>query len=190
LIQVGRQAMADRYAYQSILGLFIMVCWGLSDLAKEKQLPKLLLPALSVIVLAALSVVTYRQIGYWQDNLTLWSHALQVTDKNWVAEDMVAGMLQSQGHRDEAIQHYRNVAAIVPDDAGSNLAIAIYEQNHGNQLEAIKRYKRAIAGMDDPLEKAKAYQNMGVAYRDLGDQQEAGECFNKAAALRRQNLSR
>ncbi len=185
LVQVGRQAMADRYAYQSCLGLFIIVCWGVADLAKQKQLPRMLLPTVSVIVIAALGVVTHRQIGYWQDNLTLWNHALQVTDKNWVAEDMVAGMLYSQGHHDEAIEHYRNVAAIVPNDAGSNLAIAIYEQNHGNPQDSIKRYKRAIAGMDDPLEQAKAYQNMGLAYRDLGDQQKAGECFNKAEMLRR-----
>ena len=177
--------MADRYAYQSFLGLFIIVCWGAADLVKQRYFPKMLLPAVSVIVLAALSVVTHRQIGYWQDNFTLWTHAMQVTEKNWVAEDMVAGMLYTGGHRDEAIVHYRNVTAIVPNDAGSNLAIALYEQSHGNQQEAIKRYKRAIAGMDDPLEQAKAYQNMAVAYRDLGDQLKAGECFNKAAALRR-----
>src|SRR5579863_1559704 len=77
LIQVGRQAMADRYAYQSFLGLFIVACWGLGDWAKRKHLPAAALPAISIAVLLALTVVARRQIGFWQDNLTLWTHASQ-----------------------------------------------------------------------------------------------------------------
>jgi hypothetical protein len=183
-IQVGRQAMADRYAYQSFLGLFILVCWGLADVARRKQLPKAALPVAGAVCLAALSVLTYKQIGVWKDNLTLWQHAAEVTHNNWMAEDMVGGILLNTGHQEEGINHYRIAASLAPDDPAANLAIAVYQQNHGNVQEAIRLYKKAIAAMDDPLEQAKGYQNMGVAYRDMGDHDQAMECFRKSVELR------
>jgi len=184
-IQVGRQALADRYAYQSFLGLFIIVCWGVSDWARRERVPKALLPSVSVVVLLVLSFITHRQIGYWHDNLSLWTHALQVTDRNWVADDMVAGLLLNSGHAAEAMPYYYAAAVISPKDAGSNLAVAIYEQNHGHLEEAIRHYKVALSDMDDPLEQSKAYQNMAVAYRDLGNIPQSVECLRTAARLRR-----
>jgi tetratricopeptide (TPR) repeat protein len=184
IIQVGRQALADRYAYQSFLGLFIMVCWGLADWTKRKRLPAALLPGISVAVLLALTVVTYRQIGYWDDNLAMWTRAIQVTRNNWVAEDMAAGLLTSQGHSAEAMAHYRAAAAIAPNDPISNLVIAIYEQQHGNAQRALQLYKVVLTQMDDPLEQAKVYQNMAVAYRDLGDHEKFVECARMMTKLR------
>jgi protein O-mannosyl-transferase len=184
LMQVGRQAMADRYAYQSFLGLFFIVCWGISDWARQKQLPKAALPAVSVAVLLVLSGLTYRQISYWTDNLTLWSHALDATGNNWMAHDMTAALLLASGHRDEAIVHYRAVLINNPTDPGVNLFLALDDQKHGNNREAIGFYQNALKGMDDPLERAKAYQNMAIAYRSLGDSTHADESARKAAKLR------
>lgn len=185
IIQVGRQAMADRYAYQSFLGIFIVVCWGLADWAKKKRLSPALLPTLSVLVLLALTVVTHRQIGYWDTNLAMWQRAAQVTRGNWVAEDMIGGILSSQGHSEEALAHYRTAAAIAPNDPVSNLTIAIYEHTHGNPQDAIRLYKAAVAGMDDPLEEAKLYQNLAVAYRDVGDRGQFEMYIRKSMELRR-----
>jgi tetratricopeptide (TPR) repeat protein len=184
-MQVGRQALADRYAYQSFLGLFILICWGAADFARQKQWPKAVLPTVSVTILLVLAVVTHRQIGVWGDNLTLWSHAAQVTQDNWVAEDMVAGLLLTSGHHDEAIAHYYVVAAINPTDSGANLAIAIDQQGRGNLQEAIRRYKLALIEMDDPLEEAKLYQNLSIAYRDAGEIPQSAEAFAKMKKLRR-----
>jgi protein O-mannosyl-transferase len=185
LMQVGRQALADRYAYQSFLGLFILICWGAADWATRKHWPRAVLPTASIAILLGLAVIAHRQIGYWSDNLTLWSHAAQVTTDNWVAEDMVAGILLTTGHRDEAIAHYYVVAALNPTDSGSNLAIAIYEQGRGHLQEAIRRYKLALIEMDDPLEQAKLYQNLSIAYRDAGQIPESAEAFSRMKKLRR-----
>jgi hypothetical protein len=183
-IQVGRQALADRYAYQSFVGLFILVCWGVADWARKRNLPKAALPSVSVAVLLVLVVLTHQQIGYWADNLSLWAHAAAVTKDNWVAEDMVAGIMLNQGHHDEAMAHYWAAAAINPTDAGSNLAIALYEQASGNLPEAIRRYKAALVEMADPLEQAKAYQNMAIAYRDEGAIQQSVDAYAKSKKLR------
>jgi protein O-mannosyl-transferase len=183
-VQVGRQAMADRYAYQSFLGLFLIVCWGTSDWAKQKHLPKAVLPCMSVAVLLMLSGVTHRQISYWSDNMTLWSHVLDATGDNWMAHDMVAGLLFTRGHHDEALVHYRAVLANNPNDAAANLVLALDDQKHGDNREAIRLYQNVLTEMSDPLERAKAYQNMGIAYRALGDNDRADECSRKAAKLR------
>ena len=82
LVQVGEQAMADRYAYLPFIGLFIMVCWGLADWAQRRKVPAAVLAGASVVVLTALSVVAYRQLGYWSDNVVLWTHIIEVTPPN------------------------------------------------------------------------------------------------------------
>jgi len=184
IVQVGRQALADRYAYQSFLGLFIIVCWGVSDWATQKHLPKALLTGVSIGVLIVLTILTHRQIGYWHDNMTLWRHTAEVTSNNWMAEDMIAGLLLNERRGDEAVVHYRVAVAISPKDSPGNLAIALWEQQHGNPQEAVRRYKIALIEMADPFEQAKVYQNMAVAYRDLGMVPEWTECLRKAARLR------
>src|SRR5579871_2247367 len=155
LIQVGAQAMADRYAYQSFLGLFILVCWGVADWARHARLSRAVLPAVSFAALLALTMVAHRQIGYWQDNMTLWEHTLEVTGNNWMAHDMVAGLLVSNGRQQEALAHYRAAAAIAPQDGAANLALAIDAQHHRNLPEAVRRYKIALDAMNDPAEQAK-----------------------------------
>jgi protein O-mannosyl-transferase len=184
LMQVGRQAMADRYAYDAFIGLFILVCWGVTDWTRQKHVPNAALATACVVVLLTFSAVTYRQIGYWSDNLKLWQHTLEVTGNNWVANDMVAGILLGQGNREEAMVHYREALVLNPSDAAANLAIALQEQAAGNNQQAIQLYQRALADMPEPLEQSKAYQNMGLAYRSMGEAGEAAECFRKAAKLR------
>ncbi len=184
LMQVGTQAMADRYAYLSFVGLFIMTCWGVTDWIEEKHFPAAILPAVSVAALIALSAVAYRQVGYWQDNVTLWSHALQVTDRNWLAENNLGRALQVQGRADEAIPHFFKAAEIYPADPISNMNIGAYEQQHGDWSAAIEQYKKVVSITRNPELKVAALNSMGRAYRQLGDEEHARECFAAAARVR------
>ena len=115
LMQVGRQSMADRYAYLPFLGLFIMLCWGVADLAQARHLPVALLPAVSLVVLAVLAVLTYRQVGYWANDLTIWSYTAQVTERNLFAEASLGDSLRNSGHEEEAVPHYFKVARDRPE---------------------------------------------------------------------------
>jgi len=179
-IQVGRQAMADRYAYQSFLGLYIIACWGIADWASERHVPGAALLSACAAVLLTLEVLTHHQLGFWKDNFTLWSHADQVTENNWMAHDLLAGILSMQGRSDEAYKHFLAAATINPDDAGAHIGVGVYLQQHGKFEDAIVSYRRALATLDDPAEKAKVYQNMGVAYRDMGYMPQAMDCFRKS----------
>ncbi len=182
LVQVGRQAMADRYAYLPFLGLFIMICWGLAGLASEKHLPALTLPAVSVAALVALSAVTYRQESYWKDNPVLWSHTLESTSKsNWVAEFHLADALKKKGQTMEAVEHYYKALALTPEDPDINLEVAFFEHQSGNRLQAIERYKMTIAKSEDKGVKLRAMTNLAYAYKELGDSENARKSFEAVA---------
>ena len=187
LKQVGIQSMADRYAYVSFIGLFIMVCWGVADWARQRHISRAMLTAVSIVVLMALAVMTHRQIAYWDDNVTLWSHAVQVTKNNYVAEDHLGGALLADGQFEAAMPHFYRAVAINPDDPDSNLNIGGYEQKQKNLPQAIAQYKKVISVTQDSSkvnadERAKAFNNMGYAYRELGDLPHARESFEAAVA--------
>jgi protein O-mannosyl-transferase len=183
LKQVGAQAMADRYAYLPFIGLFIIICWGVSDLFEERHLCTAWLAAPSIAVLLALAIVAHRQVDYWRDYTTLWSHALQVTSGNWQAENNFGMALLRQGRMEEAIPHFRAAAAIDPSDPVSNMNIGAYEQSHGNALVAIEYYKKAVSLARNPKLKAQAYNNLAYAYKDLGDYADARRNLEEAAAV-------
>jgi protein O-mannosyl-transferase len=187
ILQAGKQGMADRFSYNAYLGLFIMVCWGVSDWAQQRHISVAWLASAGAVVLLALTLVTYRQIGYWKDNYTLWTHAIQVVPNHWEAEVNVAKQLEQQGKMAEAIPHFSRALQINPDDGPSNMVIGYDEQRRGNSREAIDHYQHALRDYNlTPLELAQIWKNMGVAYRDLGDPAKAQECFAKAANYREQ----
>ena len=106
--------MADRYAYLSFVGLFIMVCWGVAEWARQRHISSASLAAVSVAVLVALAVTTRRQISYWDDNVKLWSHAVAVTRNNYMAEDHLGGALLADGQMEAAMPHFYRAVAINP----------------------------------------------------------------------------
>ena len=178
LVQVGPQAIADRYAYLSFVGLFIMVCWGVADWFQQVRWSPNILRAGSVAVLLVLSAVTYRQIGYWRDSMTLWSHALQVTNDNWVADDKKGELLIAQGKVEEGMPYFYRAVALAPDDPFTNLTIGSYEQKQGRLREAIERYKKVInVAHTSRAIKLQAFNSMCYAYRGLGDTGHADKCF-------------
>jgi protein O-mannosyl-transferase len=93
LVQVGKQAMADRYAYVPLIGIFIMIAWSLDDWAEAKKIRASWRIVLAICALAALCFVTSRQLRYWQNDYTVWAHALSVTERNSYAHDALAAAL-------------------------------------------------------------------------------------------------
>jgi len=184
VIQVGRQAMADRYAYLPFIGLFIMICWGAAEWAARRRVPALVLPCTTVLMLLALTVDTRQQLAYWRDNVNLWQHALDVTSNNYVAEFHVGDALKKEGHSVESLQWFYRALAINPNDGYSHVAIAFYEHENGINLpDAIEHYKKALDRVDDET-KFQLLTNMGHVYDKLGDSEHAKESFEEAARLR------
>ena len=188
LVQVGTQAMADRYAYLPLIGLFIMVAWGAADWAGEHTVRKAALATAGSVCVIALALAAHRQIGYWSDNLTLWSHAVQAAPDSFIAQDNLGGALLETGRYDEAMQHFRAAVAIDPTDPMSRLNIAADEQRHGHLREAVEQYNRLVVTTRDPRYRATAFSDLGYAYRDLGDLPGAKQSFEAAVSLRPRTL--
>jgi tetratricopeptide (TPR) repeat protein len=192
LVQVSRQAMADRYAYLTFIGPFIAVCWGVADLAEHLRIPARALQVASAVVLLALSVQSYRQIGYWADNMTLWTHALDVTSGNYMANNIVGSLLMDQGRMDDALAHFQAARAINPADPAAYMYIGIYRQEHGQPREALAEYQKLIDMTNDSIAlnlwfRADTYVRMALAYHQLGDMAKAQECLREDLKLRPDN---
>ncbi len=189
LVQVGSQAMADRYAYIPFIGLFILSTWLIADWAHSHGISTkwLIIPAVSGLLV--LGNLTYRQVGYWRDTESFWLRTLALTHNNYVAEDNLAEFLNSQGRTEEAVAHYRAALAIRPDDLLANMNVGNYEHGRGNLPAAIERYQVAakqaakITNVAGVRFRAVAYVNLGYAYRQSGESALAKQSFGKALQL-------
>ncbi len=180
LVQVGDQAMADRYAYIPLIGVFVMIVWAASDLARGAKIPLAARVLAAACVLLALATVTYRQIGYWKSSYDLWSHTLAVTGKNFVAENNLGGALLMEGKPDAAYLHFESAARINPQDPMSHANMGAYLQEHGRVQEALAQYDATIRLTSDRGLLASAYANQGTAYRELGDFAKARDSYDHA----------
>jgi tetratricopeptide (TPR) repeat protein len=183
LVQVGDQEMADRYAYVPLLGIFVMVVWGLADLADSRHIklrPRLAGAAVLVLILTVLS---WRQIGYWRSNEALWGHTVEATKDNLYAEINLGATLLQARRPDLAMQHFENAARIKPADPGVHLNMGATYASLGRDHDAIEQYKLAIPALLDPRIKAEAYQALGSLSVRVGDYQSAKQYYKQSMEL-------
>lgn len=179
IVQVGSQAMADRYAYVPLIGLFVLGVWGLADASAILHLDRRLVACVAGVVLAGLCLATYRQISYWHSSNELWQHARAVTSDNYVAADKIAILLLQQ-RNPAAFSYYEEAARIAPWDPVSNEAVAALRASQGRWREAIQSYGVVIRGSKDPAVIALAYSNVGMIYTMLGNYTDAHDAAEEA----------
>jgi tetratricopeptide (TPR) repeat protein len=177
LVQVGEQAMADRYTYLPSIGLFIILAFGAAELLARRTYQKIGLAAAAVLILAALLMGTRTQVRYWRDSLTLFEHALAVTKNNYMMHNTLAFALGSQGRLDEAIDHYRHSLDMVPNNAETHFRIADMLRSQGKTDAAIGHYQQALQNKPDY---AKAHNDLAYTLRTLGRLDEAAGHFQLA----------
>ena len=164
LVQIGVHGMADRYAYIPLLGIFVIVCWGAAALVEKWRVPTMVWATGAALILMTLGFALHRQVGYWGDNVTLWSHALEITEGNYSAEDNLATALIAQGKIEEAVPHLRRAEFMRPDDPLSALNLATYEQMQGHYQAAIDGYAKMPQCTKDASLLAMARANSGYAH--------------------------
>lgn len=189
LVQVGDQSMADRYAYLPFIGLFLMVCWEISDDASaaisNNRARTLSLVGTAIAVLAVLTMLTHRQVGYWKSSVALWSHAVEVTLQNDAAETYLGQALVREGRSQAAIPHFQKAITISPAAPKAYMFLGYAEQQIGQPRQAIAHYQQALAlcgrygAFATPIRIA-TLQSMAYAYRDLGDYPRAAQYLEEA----------
>jgi protein O-mannosyl-transferase len=154
-VQVGRQAMADRYTYIPLTGLFIIVVWGICDLLKTVPFRKIILSLSAVAVLLPLSILTWRQEGFWRDDIALYKRATEVVSDNWWAEQLLGNAFAKQGRYEDAANSYKESLKILPGsfEIINDLGYALLQQNKLD--EVIDLYQKTLPELpntgDDPL---------------------------------------
>jgi tetratricopeptide (TPR) repeat protein len=180
LIQVGNQAMADRYTYLPSIGFFIMVTWGVADLFPKSAYKKIILGTSACIVLSILLYLTRMQVKHWQNDLTLFSHATKVTEGNFAMHEIYGYVLLEAGQPDLAIEQLNEALRINPYDykAHSYLGLAFIKQGRTN--EALDAWERALKINPDYPD---ALFNMGVVDVNQGKYDQAIKCFQEVLRI-------
>ena len=180
LVQIGGQSIADRYTYISYIGLFIMIAWGLSELLLKWPYRKIALGVSMLIVLTAMGIAAHRQVSYWKNSSTLFSHALAVTENNYIAYTGLADDLRTSGKTALAIEHYNKALQIAPGHADAVLGLGCALVNEGNLERAAEYLKKSLQLKPDH---ALAHYNLGIALQKQGRFAESLDSFTRAVQL-------
>lgn len=180
LVQVGGQAMADRYTYIPFIGLFVIVAWGVPGLLSRLPHRKIALRGAAALALLALTLIARAQVPYWKNSMVLWGHALEVTTGNYQAHNNLGAFLVEQEMYSEAIAHYREALRTSPDfaDAHNNLANAL--ANLRQVSEAVAHYTEALRIKPDH---ANAHNGLGAALAKEGRFTEAIAHYSEALRI-------
>ncbi len=178
LVQVGSQGWADRYTYVPLVGVFIAVSWGASALLGRRKAPRWIAPLGTVALLAVLGWRTTAQVGFWSDGITLFRHALEVTEENPTLLNMMGTALEREGLYGESEDMFRKALGMKPDyPVGlANLGAVLLKQRRFTESEAVLR-KALERRPGDP----KVLGNLGQALAELGRDGEAEIVMGKAA---------
>ena len=180
LVQVGDQAMADRYTYIPLIGLFIIVSWGFSDLLTGRHYQKIVLTLFAVIILSALTVSTFFQLGYWRNSVALFERAVSITENNCMAHNNLGAVLLKKGKFDKAVLHIKESLRIEPGCKAAlyNLGAALSAQ--GKFDEAVLHYNYLL---NINLKDAIVHNNMADVLSAQGKLDEAVLHYNKALKI-------
>ena len=144
IVQVGSQAMADRYAYVPGIGLFIIIAWGLSDVFDAAGIPRVVPAVAALCLILAFAVATSRYLPYWQNGVKLFTQARMVAGRpNYMIEEGLAEAMASAGRFDEALQHFRESCALRSDYSRCHYKMAELMFNRHQLQDALEQYQLA-----------------------------------------------
>ncbi|MDB6112614.1 MAG: Tetratricopeptide 2 repeat protein [Pedosphaera sp.] len=149
LVQVGIQSLADRYTYLPLIGIFIMLVWGVADLSQRWPGRRLVLGTGSAFILAGCLILTWFQVRVWRDGLTLFAHALAVTTDNAMAHDCRAAALNQLGRYEEALAEYKAALRVQPGEPVRFYNLGLILARQGKVRSAIEYYEATLRDLPD-----------------------------------------
>jgi Flp pilus assembly protein TadD len=180
IVQVGAQAMADRYSYIPSIGFFLVIILLAAEFAEKIRLPKSVVAAIAALICAACVFATERQIGFWRDGETLFRHAVEVTTNNDVAHVNLGVALDLQGETQAALNEYRAAERINPDRYQIHYNLGVMLERSGRLQEALDEYRQATRlNADVPA----IHDAAGDAMTTLGDVTNALKEFTESERL-------
>tara|TARA_Y100000588_G_C14223038_1_gene911899 strand:- start:493 stop:2145 length:1653 start_codon:yes stop_codon:yes gene_type:complete len=185
IVQVGGQSIADHFTYIPLIGIFIIVAWGVPELISKWRYKEKLLSVSAGIIIFILMITTWKQVSHWKSSITIFEHAIMVTEKKY---PKFAGIynnlgiaLYAKGENEEAISHYKMAIKVNPfhTKAYYNLGIAFFAKKKNE--EAISYYKMAIKLSPNFTN---AHYNLGLALVQKGQMKEAVHHFRETLRVK------
>ncbi|MGP0097127.1 MAG: tetratricopeptide repeat protein [Terriglobales bacterium] len=190
IVQVGHQAMADRYAYIPCIGLFLIIVWGANDVSSRIAINPGIRVSTALCLIVALSMATSRYLQYWQNGLTLMTQARAVAGRpDWMLEELFADALLTAGRADDAFQHYSKACALDPNlaDCHYNMAEILFSRH---QLQkALEQYQLTGRSTDSSDMALSCLINSGEILMELRDYRTAEQEFTAALQIDPHNSS-
>ncbi|HUY33261.1 MAG TPA: tetratricopeptide repeat protein [Pirellulales bacterium] len=159
IVQVGTQAIADRYTYVPLIGIFIASVWGVADLQRSEFVSRKLTVALATAALGAFGVCTWLQVGYWRDSVRLWAQAHEVAGPNATATGALGSALAERGHAAEGLPYLDDALRLAPDDAKLHTHMALALLRLGRRERGLAEFEAAVRL--DPND-ARSRYNLGL----------------------------
>jgi tetratricopeptide (TPR) repeat protein len=178
LVQVGEQAMADRYTYVPLIGLFVIIAWGVPELVSGWAYRRTALAVTAAVVLSVLMLSTWKQLHHWKSSTALFEHALDVTESNSVAHFGLGNALLEEGKATEAIHHYSEALRLDPGYVAVRINWGIALLDQGRPADAGKHFSKVLE--INPHD-GRAHLNLGVALARQGRTAEAIDHYFKAS---------
>ncbi len=180
IVQVGPQAMADRYAYVPIVGAAIVVAWGAADVATRWRRARGALSAAAIASVAAMTFLTWSQVRVWRNGVSLWERAVATSRDNYIAVTNLGVAVHKQGKVDAALSHYLDALRINAryEITHYNLGLAVAER--GKMDEAERHFREALR--INP-KYAEAHNNLGIVLATSARGGEAIEHITQALAI-------
>ena len=166
IVQVGSQALADRYTYVPLIGIFIMITWGISDWVSKMRYGKIGFFTATAIILSLLMIKSRMQVKYWSNSITLFEHTINVTSENSIAQLNLGEALAEQGNMDKAVKHYKAALKTKPDLAGANINIGVYFREEGKLDKAIDHFSKVL---NEKSDRAAAHCELGDTLEKKGE---------------------
>jgi len=166
LVQVGAQGMADRYTYVPLIGIFVIIAWGVPDFMPKWRYRRIGFTVTIAAILAIMMITTRLQIRYWSNSVTLFEHALEITVDNCIVHAKLGEALAEQGKIDAAVRHYHEALRIKPDFVGPLLNLGVALKEKGELNEAINYFSKVLRMKSN---RADAHYELGDTLKIKGD---------------------
>jgi Flp pilus assembly protein TadD len=190
IVQVGLQAMADRYAYIPLIGLFVMMVWELGEAAEHRRVSPAVQAIVGGFVGVAFAVVTVIAIGYWHDSVTLFGHAREVIPfANTRIETNLGAALLDSGRMGEGIEHFKIAESLAPELFVPHFNIGYALAQAGDNSRALPELQEALRTAKSTEEKTRALNSLAAAYLDLSQNEPAVRMFSGLLELQPNSLA-
>ncbi len=189
VVQVGEQAMADRFVYIPMIGIVIAVVWAAWEFADENAISKVWIAAPATMIALVLGTLTHHQLGYWKDGETLWRYTLTVTTDNYMAHDNLAMVLDSEGRVQEAIPEFLKAEALHNYPLPQVFSMGVYLQRHGDLPDATNLFQKVLTKSRDPQLRSMAWAQVAGVYVQTKDYDGARAGYAKALEVNPKNAA-